>query len=316
MASRSARWQRPSTGFLLLMTAGVLWGTIGPAANGVFERTDLSPTGTAWLRFVAATPFILLVGWRSLGRGLFRMSRWAYLTSAVLGVLIFAFQLFYLYAIQEIGVTAATLITLCSIPIFVATFSALVLGERHGSATWVSLILAIGGTALLVVGKPEGGAADGSLLLGALVAVLSAVGAAAYALVGRSIGRTTDTLQVLTVAFLCGIALFSPVATTSGFTLDVSLSAWLLILYLGVVTQGVAYLCFQRGLERETATTASVITLIEPLVAAILAWIFFDERLGAVSWGGAGLLIGALVLLTVAASRAGESGRVTVAPAD
>ncbi len=298
------------------MTAGVLWGTIGPAANGVFNRTDLSPVATAWLRFVAATPFILLVGWRSMGGGLFRMGRREYAASAVLGLLIFAFQLFYLYAIQEIGVTAATLITLCSIPILVATFSALVLGERHGTTVWVSLALAIGGTALLVVGKPEGGGEDGSLLLGAGLALLSAVGASAYALLGRSIGKTTSALQVLTVAFLCGIALFSPVTVTSGFTLDLSLGAWLLIAYLGVVTQGVAYLCFQRGLETETATTASVITLLEPLVAAILAWIFFDERLSAVSWGGAGLLIGALLLLTVATTRGGEVGEVAVAPAD
>ena len=312
---RGARFARPSTGFLLLALTGVIWGTIGPAANGVFDRTDLSPAATAWLRFAAAAPFIVAVGWRSMGRGLLRMSGRAFAGMAILGALIFAFQLFYLYAIQQIGVTAATLITLCSIPIMVASISSLFLGERHGRATWLSLGLAILGTALLVVGKPGGGGADGSLLLGALFALLSAGGASAYSLGSRRANRELASLQILTGSFLSGILLFAPITATAGFTLHVPLSAWLLIAYLGVVTQGVAYLCFQRGLETETATTASVVTLLEPLVAAILAWVFFDERLSAVSWGGAALLIGALLLLTVATTR-GQDGDSPVTPVD
>lgn len=306
---------RPSTGFLLLMTAGVLWGTTGPAATGLFERTDLSPVATAWLRFVVATPFVVLVGWRSLGPRLFRMPARGYLTTAALGLLMFASQIFFLSGFREIGVTATTLITLCGIPVLVAAFSSLVLGERQGRATWLALALAIGGTALLVLGKPEGGAADGSLELGTVFAVLSAVSAAGFTLVGRSLGRTSESTSVLVVAFISGIMVFSPVTTTVGFTLDIPLSGWLLLAYLSVVTQGVAVLCFQRGLETETATTASVVTLVEPLVAAVLAWIFFDERLSAVSWGGAGLLIGALLLLTITTTRAGkaEAGAVGAA---
>lgn len=296
-----ARLQRPSTGFLLLMTAGVLWGTTGPAASGLFERTNLSPVATAWLRFVFATPFIVLVGWRAMGGRLFRMTGRGYAATAALGLLMFASQFFFLSGFQEIGVTATTLITLCSIPVLVATFASLALGERHGRATWLSLALAVDGTALLVLGKPEGGVAeDGSLLLGAGFAVLSAVAAAGFTLVGRSLGRTTDSASVLAIAFICGILAFSPVTTTAGFTLDIPLTGWLLLAYLSVVTQGVAVLCFQRGLETETATTASVVTLLEPLVAAVLAWLFFDERLKGLSWAGAVLMIVALVLITFA----------------
>ena len=293
-------WRRPSPGFLLLLTAGVLWGTTGPAATGLFERTQLGAVATAWLRFVLATPFLVLVGLRSMGPRLLRMTARGYAVTAALGLLMFASQIFFLSGFREIGVTATTLITLCGIPVLVATFSSLALGERHGRATWVALVLAVGGTALLVLGRPEGGAADGSLVLGTVFAVLSAVAAAGFTLVGRTLGRTTDSTSVLVVAFVCAVVVFSPVTTSSGFTLDLPVSGWLLLAYLSVVTQGVAVLCYQRGLETETATTASVATLLEPLVAAFLAWLLFDERLRALSWGGAGLLVAALVLLTVA----------------
>ena len=290
------------------MTAGVLWGTTGPAATGLFERTELSPVATAWLRFVLATPFLVLIGWRSMGSRLFRMTVREYATTSALGLLMFASQIFFLAGFKEIGVTATTLITLCGIPVLVATFSSLVLGERHGWAMRISLALAVLGTALLVIGKPEGGAADGSLALGTVFAVLSAVAAAGFTLVGRALGRTTDSTSVLVVAFVCAAVVFSPVTTTEGFTLDLPVTGWLLLAYLSWVTQGIAVLCYQRGLETETATTASVATLLEPLVAAFLAWLLFDERLRAVSWGGAGLLVGALLLLTVATAGAEIAG--------
>lgn len=157
----SGGWRRPSTGFVLLVLAGVLWGTTGVAANGVFERTELSPLATAWLRFAVATPLIVVVGLRSMGRGLLRMQVRTYAVLAGIGVLIFLCQVLYLQAISEVGVTVATLVMLCGIPLMVAAISAIFLGERLGGTMWVSLALAVTGTALLVLGKPEGGVADG-----------------------------------------------------------------------------------------------------------------------------------------------------------
>lgn len=149
-----------------------------------------------------------------------------------------------------------------------------------------------------------------------LLAVASAGAAAAFTLGSRALRGRADPLQISAASFLGGLLVFAPVTATGGFTLDLPVSGWLLILYLGVVTEGVAFLMFQRALQTETATMASVVTLLEPLVAAILAWMFFEERLGAVSWGGAGLLIGALGLLTVASTQAGPGEPVEVVPVD
>jgi DME family drug/metabolite transporter len=61
-----------------------------------------------------------------------------------------------------------------------------------------------------------------------------------------------------------------------------------------------AYLFFQQGLRTESATVASIVTLLEPVLAAVLAWAIFDERLGALGVVGAGLLIAGLMVLTFA----------------
>jgi DME family drug/metabolite transporter len=56
----------------------------------------------------------------------------------------------------------------------------------------------------------------------------------------------------------------------------------------------VAYFFYQRGLRDVPASMATIVTLLEPMVAAVLAWLFFDERLGL-----NGLIGGALLLLSI-----------------
>jgi DME family drug/metabolite transporter len=73
--------------------------------------------------------------------------------------------------------------------------------------------------------------------------------------------------------------------------------------YLGVVPTAVAYVVFGAGLRRVTATAAGIATLLEPLTAAALGVLVFGERLGAVSWAGATLLLGALGLLARSSSK-------------
>jgi DME family drug/metabolite transporter len=46
-----------------------------------------------------------------------------------------------------------------------------------------------------------------------------------------------------------------------------------------------------------SAPTASIITMLEPLVAVLLAWLFFSERLGPVALIGAMLLFAAITVL-------------------
>ena len=76
-----------------------------------------------------------------------------------------------------------------------------------------------------------------------------------------------------------------------------------------------AYWLFQSALKDVPASTASIVTLLEPLVASVLAWIMFSERLGPIGWIGAALLMGAIALLSTDPGTAdhpdGGSGVVT-----
>jgi DME family drug/metabolite transporter len=74
---------------------------------------------------------------------------------------------------------------------------------------------------------------------------------------------------------------------------------WLLVLYLGLVPTAFAYWMFQKGLRSVSATAASIVSMLDPVVAALLAWVLFGETLSASGIVGAALLLTSIFLLSI-----------------
>jgi DME family drug/metabolite transporter len=69
--------------------------------------------------------------------------------------------------------------------------------------------------------------------------------------------------------------------------------------YLAIGPMFVAYLLFGVGMRTLRSTTATTITLLEPVVATVLAVVVVGERLGPVGWAGlAAILIAVTVLVS------------------
>jgi DME family drug/metabolite transporter len=83
---------------------------------------------------------------------------------------------------------------------------------------------------------------------------------------------------------------------------------WPWLLYLGAVTTASAYAAYTIGLRLVPAAAAGVAALFEPLTATLLGVAVFGERLGALGWTGAALLIAALLALSPRRSAATPRG--------
>jgi drug/metabolite transporter, DME family len=279
-------------GIALLVGTGVLWGTIGVASKAAADNGSLDSVSITWLRAVIASPVCILAAWMALGSNLFRARRRDFWSMVALGGVLVLYQWLYLAAIDRIGVSAATLVSLCGAPVIVAAVSAIVLHESLAGPIGLALAGAVCGTVLLI-GRPDTGSSS-STIAGVLLAVGCAAGIAGHVLGLRSIAQRVHPLQPLAIGFPVGAIVFAPVALSRGVSFDQSASTWLLLLYLGVVPSALAYLLYQRGLQEVPASVASIVTLLEPLVAAALAWVMFDERLGFWGWVGGALLIGSI----------------------
>jgi drug/metabolite transporter (DMT)-like permease len=75
---------------------------------------------------------------------------------------------------------------------------------------------------------------------------------------------------------------------------------WLALVALAVLSTVVPYLTGVSALRHLPSALASVLGLLEPLVATLLAWVLLGQALGPVQLAGAAILLGGAVLVQLA----------------
>ena len=210
------------------------------------------------------------------------------------------YQVAFFSAVARTGVATGTVVTIGSGPVFAGLLSWLL---RMGSPTrrWlVSTLGAVAGCTALSAGGHSAGVEP----IGIALALLSGFGYAAYATVASAlITRGEDNRAVVGVLFGGAGVLLLPVLMLYGpgwlFTEQGAPAA----LYLGLITTGVGYMLYGRGLRTTPVAVATTLTLSEPAVAAVLGLFVLGEHLGPIALGGLGLLVVSLLILTLPARR-------------
>ena len=284
--------------FWLLVSAAILWGTVGVATREIYAHSTTGALAVAFWRLAIAAPLFFHAGWSRLKRKIWHIQRRDLLAMVVMGGLQALYQTSYCAAITYAGVTIPTLIALCVAPVLVALFSSVMLRESPQRMTLYALPISLLGTMLLVVAGGQAQMAAVSLP-GILLALLAAGGYAGFLLWGRQLSNRYHPLQVNAIAFGTGAIMLLCIALPSGLSLRYPVWEWGMLLYLGCIPTAFAYALFQTGIQRVSATIASLLTLCEPLAAALLAWLLFGEALRPLGLVGALLLLTSMVLLVI-----------------
>jgi drug/metabolite transporter, DME family len=287
--------QRHSKGVLFIVIAGVLWGTIGVAVKYLYTLTPSNALGVLYYRFLFALPVLVTLLFVRQKRKAFTIPRKPFFSMLLMGGMLAFSQLCYFVAIREAGVAVATLIAICVAPIVVALVSVFLFKEPLKTKVVVALTLSVVGVVLLI---DLDGAVRLASLRGVLIALASAITFAIVVLASRSLAAYGKPLQVNTVAIAFGTLILTPFVASTGISVDFTPVGWMLLVYLGVVTTALAYWLLVLGTGSVRATTASVLTLIDPLVAAILAFALFGERLGATGLLGGAALVTSFIIIS------------------
>jgi drug/metabolite transporter, DME family len=284
-------------GFWLVTIAAILWGTIGVATQAIYNIDSTSSLFINLMRMLIAAPVLLLACWRMVGRKMFAAQRRDFLIMLLTGTLLAISQAAYFAAIHASGVTIPTLLAICIAPIVVTCVSVLLKFETLTRRIVLALLFALSGSVLLVGFHSPEGTSD-QLLLGIIFSVISAVAYAGMIICGRFLAADYHPLQVTAFTFSIGAVVLLLVNVVSGIVAVHTTQGWLLVLYLGLVPTALAYWLFQTGLRSVSATTASILGMLDPLVTAVLAWALFGETLGSSGIVGAVLLILSVFLLS------------------
>jgi DME family drug/metabolite transporter len=111
--------------------------------------------------------------------------------------------------------------------------------------------------------------------------------------------------------FGIGAVLLLPVLLVTGGPLLQSWSTVAIAGYLAIGPMFVAYLLFGIGLRTVRSSSATTVTLLEPVVATLLAVLVVGERLEPVGWAGLVLVFAGLAIL-VTARHQPKSGDATL----
>ncbi len=283
--------------FWLIILAAVAWGTVGVATQAIYKMGPTNALSLAFWRLALATPLFLVGAWKSLRGKWLQIKQRDLWIMLLMGLMQALYQASYTGAISFSGVTVSTLIALCGAPMMVVLFTAAIKKERLDRITVIALMAALTGSCLLVISESQPDAQPFSLP-GVGLAFLAAFGYASFILLGRGLAGRYAPLQVNAIAFGSGALMLWLVMLPKGLVLSYSPWGWMLIFYLGIVPTALAYSLFQTGMRSVSATVVSILTLCEPLTAAILAWLLFHEELGPGGIVGAVLLISAVILLS------------------
>ena len=292
---------RPLLGYALIWSAVVLWSLNAVVSKVVLDSAGLSSLRLAEVRSTGSA-LVLVAAVALLRPATLRAGRRELAVLAFFGVLGLGFvQLFYFVGIRRLDIGVALVIQYLA-PVFVALWARFVVREPVRRRLWGAIALSLLGLSL-VVDLPGGASLDG---LGVAACLVTAVAYAAYVLMAeRSLEGGRDVYSLLAWGFAFAALFWAVVqpwwafpveqvdgsASLLGRLADTSAPVWLLLGYVVLLGTVVPFVLFVSALHHVPATRVTIVAMLEPVLAALIAWAWLEEELGALQ------IIGGLVVL-------------------
>lgn len=287
----------PRTAGVRLAPAALVAGAIGISFSPILVRlSELGPTATAFHRVFLAAPLlwaVLLWSDRPAPPARVRPRRrevWLLIAAGVA----FAGDLgIWHWSVQLTSVANATLLANLT-PIFVTLAAWLLFGERISGLFLVGLALALAGTAAMVRASF---ALDGAHVWGDALGVTTALFYTAYLLLLKRLRQTLSALAIMAWSTAITAICLLPAALIAGEALvAVTWSGWAVLVAIAWVSHvgGQGLIAF--ALAHLPASFSSVALLVQPVSAAVLAWILLGEALGGLQALGAAVVIAGILL--------------------
>ena len=274
--------------------AALFIGAAAIAFSPIFVRmSELGPSATAFYRVFFAIPVLWIWVYFSNpieARHRHPSSPGDYIRLTLAGIFFSCDLAVWHWSIKLTSVANSTLLANAA-PIFVTLGGFFLFGERFSKLFIIGLICAITGIFLLMSDSYTLGQRN---LLGDFLGILTAIFYAAYIL---TVGKLRSEFSTATVMIWSGIVsclALIPMALLSGEGLFASsLTGWLVLLLLALLSQAGGQSLITFSLAQLSPALGSVGLLLQPVLAALLAWVLFGEVLGSLQlFGGMIVLVG------------------------
>ena len=283
-------------GYLLVVGAAILWGTLGIFFKYIINTYGLSPLTLAFFR--AALAFLgLLAGLGLLNRSLLRLDPRDLPFFALFGLVSVAgLYICYAYAVH-LTTVATAVVLLYTAPAFVTLIAWRAYGEPLTRRKGRSLLLTFAGCVLMARAYDPGQLRLN--LPGLAFGLGSGLTYALYTIFGKQALRRHSPWTAVTYALGFGTAFLLPLQSPQPlrFALQTPSLWWLLAAVSLGPTVG-AYILYTTGLRHVQASAASIVATLEPVTAAILSFLLLGERFSPPQALGGVMIIAGVILLS------------------
>lgn len=276
-------------GTRLALTA-IFAGAVGIGFAPVLVRlSEVGPSATAFFRILFALPFLWLWMWADQSRhASASRPRTAndFFLLALAGLFFTGDLALWHWSLQFTSVANSTLLTNFA-PIFVTIGARIFLREEITRTFVVGMVIAFAGGALLVSGRLQAGQ-----LLGHVLAIITAAFYAGYLLTVKQLRErfTTPTIMAWSGLVSC-VSLLAVAALSREIIMPATTRGWLVVIALGLLSHLAGQTLIAFALGHLPASFSSVTLLLQPLLAALLAWVVLKERLTLWQWAGGAIIL-------------------------
>lgn len=277
-------------GYWLVLLAACLWGTNGTAQ--ALAPASARPIIIGTLRIALGGLTLLAI---ALLRGSLRNGkRWQFWPTILGAVSMAAYQMFFFAGVARTGVAIGTIVGIGSTPILAGPIGYLVRRECPSRRWALATALGVMGCGFLIAAGEQ----IHLDLLGIFLAICAGGSYAVFTTVSKGLIEQHAPEAVMAVTFCLGACFVLPLLINADLQWLADPSGYLVILHLGIITAGLAYTLFARGLRLVPIATAASLTLGEPLTAGLLGVLFLHEALTALAGFGVLLILIGLIVLT------------------
>lgn len=272
---------------------------IGLAPIGM-RLSELGPQATAFWRFAFALPVLALM-WSA--KPEMPVKR---LPVLLIAGICFGLDIAFWHA--ALGLTTVVNATLASnmTPIIAAFAGWLLFKERVTRAYLLGAAIALSGAMTLSYARATSGnaaVAGEAGLLGDVFGLISAVWYATYLIIVRQVRPFASTRVVMLVTTFGAAAFALGLSLTLGEALiPQTLNGWLVLIGLGVVAHAGGQGLIAYGVGQLPIALSTILLWVQPVAAAVFAWVWFGEALTPTAFLGAGLVLAGVYLVQRAGS--------------
>ena len=286
-------------GYILILTAGALWGTIGFFAT-LLSQMGMNAGPVAFFRVLSSAVMLgLILIMKGKGISLFRIGKRGLISCMLIGFVSQAFyNVCYMNAIEQNGMATAAVFLYTS-PIYVAVLSRLFFREPLTGNKILAILINMVGCILTVTG---GEFADMKVsAFGLIMGILAGFTYALLPILSRTGAVDENPYAAAFYGQVFGtLLLFFLIRPWQNIGVSFSWKILFVLIGFGIIPSAMAYVAYYGGLSKITETSkVPVMASVETVVAAGIGLLAFGQKLGAVKLLGIALVLCSIAVMNM-----------------